>query len=1015
MQEFLKAVREACGAAVWSRGVELARANAVLGEREENGEVALRVSTKGGMIAPRVTLHLDDEDWECSCGGAEDPCEHIAAATIALSQARKLGSSLPGANSDSAPGTLRYRLSRAPGGLAIEREIVHAGGVHLLASTLDALARKRVPGPAFVATQADLGVERALGPQRRGPVARGVLPQLFEALSRCDDVQLEGVPVEVSLERVGPLGRLVDAPGGFRLYVERDPRILETLGAGVVRCDATLHLVGESVLSGREMEELPRGRFYSFDDSAKLVSEVLPSLRERIPVELCTEKLPEVARGEKPRLRIEIERRGDELSVLPLLVYGDPPIARVDAGKLVPLSGTLPVRDEAAERFRIRQLQEELALAPGHRVNLRAGEAVALAQRLADWQGDLVGDGHRSFHRLAGLEPRFEVRDDDFELRFDLPGAPAGVPTGVPAGVPAGVPTGVPTRDAPAQGGAAGAGRSVRADVVLDAWRRGETLVPLDLGQGGGFAELPQDWLQRYGSRIADLLAARDAGGRLAASALPELGQLCDDLDEPRPAGLERLAPLIEGFDGIPRAALPADLTAPLRHYQEQGVDWLCFMREAGLGALLADDMGLGKTLQALCALHGRSLVVTPTSVLHSWADEIRRFRPALPFHIYHGAGRQLPERQPSGEAVVVLTSYAILRLDSDRLSAEAWDCVVLDEAQNIKNPQSQVAQAAFGLQADFRLALTGTPVENRLDELWSQLHFLNPGLLGGRRDFQERYARPIADADATAAERLRQRIRPFLLRRLKRDVAPELPPRSEVVLHCELSDEERSIYDAIRAATVPRVVEQLRAGGNVIAALEALLRLRQAACHPALVPGQEAAHSSKVGSSKVGLLVSRLEEAVADGHKALVFSQWTSLLDLVEPHLNDAAIEFTRLDGSTRDRRGVVASFQQAEGASVMLVSLRAGGSGLNLTAADHVFLLDPWWNPAVEDQAADRAHRIGQTRPVVVHRIVAQNTIEEGVLQLHARKRALSDVAVGGAVGGEGLSRDDLLVLLS
>jgi SNF2 family DNA or RNA helicase len=358
----------------------------------------------------------------------------------------------------------------------------------------------------------------------------------------------------------------------------------------------------------------------------------------------------------------------------------------------------------------------------------------------------------------------------------------------------------------------------------------------------------------------------------------------------------------------------------------------------------------------------------------------------------------------------VVLTSYAILRLDSDRLCGEQWDCAVLDEAQNIKNPASQVARAAFRLPAAFRLALTGTPVENRLDELWSQFHFLNPGLLGGRSDFQKRYGRPIAEADAAAAERLRRRIRPFLLRRLKRDVAPELPPRSEVVLHCELSDEERRSYDAIRAATVPSVVEQLRAGGSVIAALEALLRLRQAACHPALVPGQAAAHSSKVS-----LLVSRLEEAVADGHKALVFSQWTSLLDLVEPHLHGADIEFTRLDGSTRDRRAVVAGFQQAEGASVMLVSLRAGGAGLNLTAADHVFLLDPWWNPAVEDQAADRAHRIGQTRPVVVHRLVAQNTIEEGVLQLHARKRALSELAVGGDVASEGLTRDDLLVLLS
>jgi SNF2 family DNA or RNA helicase len=350
-----------------------------------------------------------------------------------------------------------------------------------------------------------------------------------------------------------------------------------------------------------------------------------------------------------------------------------------------------------------------------------------------------------------------------------------------------------------------------------------------------------------------------------------------------------------------------------------------------------------------------------------------------------------------------------VLRLDREALGAVEWDCVVLDEAQAIKNPNSQVARAAYGLPARFRLALTGTPVENRLEDLWSQFHFLNPGLLGTRRDFQDRVSRPMADGDVDAAQRLRERLKPFVLRRLKRDVAPELPPRTEVVLHVALSQSERDVYDAVRAASQRQVVEQLKAGGNMLVALEALLRMRQAACHAGLVPGQSAE-----SSSKVDLLVDRISQASEDGHKALVFSQWTSLLDRVEPQLRAEGIAFERLDGSTRDRGGVVGRFQADSGPPVMLISLRAGGTGLNLTAADHVFLLDPWWNPAVEDQAADRTHRIGQDKPVVVHRLVAADTVEERILALQASKRALSEAALGESAQAAGLTRDDLLRLL-
>jgi SNF2 family DNA or RNA helicase len=331
----------------------------------------------------------------------------------------------------------------------------------------------------------------------------------------------------------------------------------------------------------------------------------------------------------------------------------------------------------------------------------------------------------------------------------------------------------------------------------------------------------------------------------------------------------------------------------------------------------------------------------------------------------------------------------------------------VLDEAQAIKNPDSQVAQAARALDAGFRLALTGTPVENRLEELWSAFHFVSPGLLGGRREFKDRFSGPIDAGDRRAQHALRRRIRPFVLRRLKSEVARDLPPRTDIILRCTLSEEERSTYEAVRAlgrADVAKLLQQNR----MLQVLEVLLRMRQAACHLGLLPGKTVA-----SSSKLDLLLETLEEIVSEGHKALVFSQWTSMLDLVEPALRAAKIGYTRLDGSTIDRAKVVSEFSADDGPPVFLLSLKAGGTGLNLTAADYVFHLDPWWNPAVEDQATDRAHRIGQDRPVVSCRLIAEDTVEERILELQERKRGIARAALDEEALAKGITRDELMAL--
>ncbi len=978
IQELFEAIREECSAGVWSRGVELARSEAVDEISDEDGEVCLRVATRGGLICPTVRLYPDDAEWDCECAGREGVCDHVAAAVIALRRARRDGGRVQAAGA--AAGRIAYRLARQAGDLAFERVVVSGAGEQPLTTTLTAITSGRVDGPRFAAAAEDIEVERALGTRLRGALPPGLWPSVLAALSRCADVRLDGEPVTARAERVGWVARLTDQGDGFRLTASRDPRIEEVFSSGVALREGSLCLMGESNLTGREREELTRGRFFEPGQAAELVTEILPSLEGRIALRIETRRLPRTA-SETPRIVVQVERDGDALSVLPTLVYGDPPLARIDAGRLVPLGGTVPLRDEAAERALVRGLQGELELLPGRRLRVQGEEAVELAERLVRFRGEIRGDAHLGFRLCAALSPRFSATERGFDLRFEVPAAED----------------------------AAGLPRWAEPARVLRAWREGESVVPLE---GGGFAPLPADWLTRYGARVEDLLAARDARGELATAALPDLARLCEALDEPVPeacaalrARLERLAGATS--ESLPAAALPEDLGAELRSYQRRGVDWLCALGDAGLGALLADDMGLGKTLQALCALRGRTLVVAPTSVLQNWRDETARFRPGLRCATYHGSGRRL---EP--DADVTLTSYALLRLDGERLAEVEWDTLVLDEAQAIKNPDSQVARAAYALRARFRIALSGTPVENRLDELWSQLHFLNPGLLGGRRDFEERYARPIAAGDGEVAEHLRARTRPFVLRRLKREVAPELPPRTEVVLRAELDAAEREIYDAIRAATRKEVLARLSAGGGVLQALEALLRLRQAACHPSLVPGQSADTSSKLE-----LLLETLDESLADGHKCLVFSQWTSLLDLLEPRLAAAGFAFERLDGSTRDRAGPVRRFQHGDGASLMLLSLKAGGLGLNLTAADSVFILDPWWNPAAEDQAADRAHRIGQDRPVFVYRLVAQDTVEERILALQAQKRGLAEAALGapGEGGGPaGLRREDLLALL-
>ncbi|MBL9016971.1 MAG: DEAD/DEAH box helicase [Myxococcales bacterium] len=962
------AIREEATERTWSQGVTLARDGRVAGRSQKGGELVFEVRVPGRPTPFEAVLNTEHDEWECDCTSREPVCSHVVAAVLAAEQS---GGELP---RPALPGAqLRYALAPDPGGVAVTRLLVRGERTEPLeGSLLSLIAAGKASHIATI--EADLTADQLLT-ARTGPLGGERLDRLLAVLADARDVTWKDEPVTTSGDPVMPRATVEDVRGGVRVRIEADRGVREVAALGVVRTtDNVLRPVGAVDLTGARLEKLPQSFDVPRSAFPELIGRTLPALAARIDVDVRATSLPQIGAREQPRMAFDVDQDGDKLRVFPTLVYGDPPRARVDGGTLVHLEGALPVRDQDAERRLTHRLRDELNLVPGRRVELEGREAFAMHSALATWFRTDAKAANAT--RAVPLDASISI--DGSRLDVTLEGS---------------------------------GGRSASVAAALRAWQAGVDLVPLD---GGGWGRVPMSWFDKHGERVADLLAARGDDKKVPMYALPDLAKLAAELDEPPPPELDRLKPLLDGFRGIPVVSPPKQFTGELRPYQQRGLDWLAFCRGAGLGCVLADDMGLGKTIQALAALpaagKAKTLVVSPTSVLFNWLAETRKFRPDLSVATYHGSRRALDT-----SADVVLTSYPILRNDTDVLGGITWDTVILDESQTIKNPDSQVARAAYKLKANWRVTLSGTPIENRLDELWSQLHFTNPGLLGGRTDFAQRWAQPIQLGDSAAAARLRERIRPFVLRRMKTEVAKELPPRTEAVMYVELDEQERITYDAIRAATQREIVALLQAGGGVMAALEALLRLRQAACHTALLPSLVRKGNAPESSSKMERLLEALEDAAADGHRALVFSQWTSLLDLIEPHLQKAGIAFVRLDGSTVDRASVVNAFQADGGPPVMLLSLKAGGTGLNLTAADHVFLVDPWWNPAVEDQAADRAHRIGQDKPVMVYRMVARDTVEERILELQARKRALADAALSEAGGAAAITRDDLLALLS
>lgn len=545
----------------------------------------------------------------------------------------------------------------------------------------------------------------------------------------------------------------------------------------------------------------------------------------------------------------------------------------------------------------------------------------------------------------------------------------------------------------------------------------------------GSIGEIPPEWLEKYKHLFA-LGETKDEVLRLSQHHLGLVDQLLAEADRVRTdAEFDRRRKRLREFSGIVPQPLPEGFRGDLRPYQKAGYDWLHFLKEFHFGGCLADDMGLGKTVQVLVFLqslkenissssngHAReaktSLVVVPRSLLVNWQREAARFTPNLRILEYFDADRP-KDPQVFDEYDVLITTYGIMRRDVKLLREYTFEYVILDESQAIKNPAAQTSKSARVLKSRHRLALTGTPVENSTIELWSQFAFLNPGLLGSLDYFRNEFVNPIEKkGNEAAAEFLRKMVYPFILRRTKDQVAPELPPRSERILYSDMEPAQRKLYNRTRDTYRSMLLGMLENEGlhnTRMKILEGLLRLRQISNHPSLVD-----EKFRGSSGKFELLLETLQTLQAEGHKALVFSQFVQMLKLVRRELDKRKVPYLYLDGQTRNRQERVDSFQSDPKIPFFLISLKAGGQGLNLTAADYVIHIDPWWNPAVEMQATDRSHRIGQDKPVFVYKLIARNSVEEKILQLQTQKKELVDQLVTTESGFfKNLSEQDVQVL--
>ncbi len=514
----------------------------------------------------------------------------------------------------------------------------------------------------------------------------------------------------------------------------------------------------------------------------------------------------------------------------------------------------------------------------------------------------------------------------------------------------------------------------------------------------GEIAVIPEKWFSQYGNLLA--FTEGDKGLKLRKHHVGLINNLSDG--EMAEISINRKLHKLLDFEEMEEIAMPVNFTGTLRHYQQAGYNWFRFLKDYHFGGCLADDMGLGKTIQTLAllqknkedaeaiGLHNTSLIIMPTSLIYNWLNEAKKFTPKLRLMVHTGTMRN-KDPEVFGKYDVVITTYGITRIDIDILSAFYFDYAILDESQNIKNPSSKSYRSVKQLKSVYKLILSGTPVENSVNDLWTQMSFINPGLLGSQQFFQNEFVQPIEKKkDEDKARKLQAIIKPFVLRRTKEQVATELPPKTENLFYCQMSEEQANVYEEVKSEYRNELLKSLEDGTfgkSQMQVLQGLIKLRQIANHPLMIDENYEGDSGKFEN-----VTHTLMNVLDGGHKVLIFSQFVKQLTIYRQHFEQEGIPYVYLDGSTQNRGDIVKRFQEEEETRVFLISIKAGGVGLNLTEADYVFILDPWWNPAVEQQAIDRTHRIGQTKNVFIYKFITKDTVEEKILALQQRKLSLS-----------------------
>lgn len=566
-------------------------------------------------------------------------------------------------------------------------------------------------------------------------------------------------------------------------------------------------------------------------------------------------------------------------------------------------------------------------------------------------------------------------------------------------------------------------GQSVELEKIWKAWTQGKRYVQL---KDGSYSSLPESWLERVAHKLQalGLDPSKPPKDQFAQFEAPVLDSLLEDLPGTVTDSFwDTLRDKIHTFKEIEPVPPPKGLNAELRGYQKQGLAYLNFLREYHFGGILADEMGLGKTVQTLSFLQHMSekgstlpnLIVVPTSVLPNWEREASKFVPDLKVLTIYGTKREGMFKKIN-KSDIVLTTYALLRRDLEELKKHEFNTVILDEAQNIKNPNTITARSVRHISAGMRLCLSGTPIENNLFELWSLFEFLMPGFLGAQHAFRRGVVKPIKEGDDETLAFLRTRVRPFILRRTKSEVAKDLPPKIENTYFCGLAEEQAELYAMLAKKLKEQVLSTVDKNGiskSQMSILDALLKLRQICCHPRLLKIELPGVSTNLPSGKFDAFKDMVVDIVEEGHRVLVFSQFVQMLHIIRSWLSISNMPFCYLDGTSKDRFDQVDRFNNDPSIPIFLISLKAGGTGLNLTSADYVIHYDPWWNPAVENQATDRTHRIGQTRQVFSYKLICQNTVEEKILGLQDAKRGVAESIIPGAEAWKSLSREDLEML--